>query len=60
MQRAEFSGSGPYATLARKVCGISLPTVGDTEYKATADYAKALDSSARHQETLALQGAMSI
>src|SRR6266704_5979529 len=24
MQRAEFSGSGPYAKLARRVCGIEL------------------------------------
>jgi 4-hydroxyphenylacetate 3-monooxygenase/chlorophenol-4-monooxygenase component 2 len=59
MQRAEFSGSGPYAHLARQVCGITLEADDNTEYKATADYAKALDS-ARHQEKLSLSGTMAI
>jgi aromatic ring hydroxylase len=59
MQRAEFSGSGPYARLARKVCGIESEVDDNSDYKATADYAKALDS-ARHQESLALSGTMSI
>ncbi|CDY79056.1 4-hydroxyphenylacetate 3-monooxygenase [Caballeronia glathei] len=53
MQRAEFSGAGPYAKLARQVCGIELEEAEQTDYKATADYAKALDS-ARHQEQRAL------
>jgi len=59
MQRAEFSGSGAYGKLARKVCGIEEPVQDETEYKATAGYAKALDS-ARHQEKLALSGTLSI
>jgi 3,5,6-trichloropyridin-2-ol/2,4,6-trichlorophenol monooxygenase len=59
MQRAEFSGSGAYGKLARKVCGIELPVDAETDYKATADYAKALDS-ARHQEQLALSGTLSV
>jgi hypothetical protein len=59
MQRAEFSGSGPYARLARRVCGIESEVDANSDYKATADYAKALDS-ARHQESLALSGTMSI
>lgn len=59
MQRAEFSGSGPYARLARKVCGIELEVQKDTEYNRTADYAKALDS-ARLQEQLALSGTMAV
>jgi len=49
----------PYATLARQVCGIELAEADNTEYKATAGYAKALDS-ARHQEQLALSGTMAI
>ncbi|WP_326540425.1 4-hydroxyphenylacetate 3-hydroxylase family protein [Pseudorhodoferax sp.] len=59
MQRAEFSGSGAYGRLARKVCGIESGTEQSTEYAATAGYAKALDS-ARHQEQLALSGTLSI
>jgi aromatic ring hydroxylase len=59
MQRAEFSGSGPYAKLARQVCRIELAEADQTDYKATAGYAKALDS-ARHQEKLALSGTMGI
>jgi 4-hydroxyphenylacetate 3-monooxygenase/chlorophenol-4-monooxygenase component 2 len=59
MQRAEFSGSGVYGKLARKVCGIEEPGLAESEYKATADYAKALDS-ARHQERLALSGTLTI
>ena len=59
MQRAEFSGAGPYARLARQVCGIEIAESEHTDYKATADYAKALDS-ARHQEQLALSGTLAI
>jgi 4-hydroxyphenylacetate 3-monooxygenase/chlorophenol-4-monooxygenase component 2 len=59
MQRAEFSGSGAYGKLARKVCGIESAADSSTEYAATAGYAKALDS-ARHQEQLALSGTLSI
>ncbi|MCY1217130.1 hypothetical protein D9M72_290320 [compost metagenome] len=59
MQRAEFSGAGPYGTLARKVCGIELDEGVESEYKATAGYAQALDS-ARHQEKLALSGTMTV
>jgi 4-hydroxyphenylacetate 3-monooxygenase/chlorophenol-4-monooxygenase component 2 len=59
MQRAEFSGAGPYGTLARKVCGIELGDDHESEYKATAGYAQALDS-ARQQEKLALSGAMTV
>jgi 4-hydroxyphenylacetate 3-monooxygenase/chlorophenol-4-monooxygenase component 2 len=59
MQRAEFSGSGAYGKLARRVCGIESSADTNTEYKATADYARALDS-ARHQEQLALSGTLSI
>ena len=58
MQRAEFSGSGQYGKLARQVCGIELAVDMSTEYQATADYAKAMDS-ARHQEHLALTGTLS-
>ena len=44
MKRAEFTGAGPLAAFARNVCGLA--TAGDraTEYKATADYAKAQDA----------------
>jgi 4-hydroxyphenylacetate 3-monooxygenase/chlorophenol-4-monooxygenase component 2 len=59
MQRAEFSGSGPYGKLAREVCGIEQTASDNTEYRKTADYAKALDA-ARHQEEVALSGAMAI
>src|SRR5262249_46796316 len=40
MKRAEFTGSGPFAEFARKVCGIEAKS-GATEYQRTADYAKA-------------------
>jgi len=59
MQRAEFSGSGTYGKLARQVCGIDAVEEDNTEYKATADYAKAMDA-ARHQEQLSLSGTLSI
>ncbi|CAG2158668.1 4-hydroxyphenylacetate 3-hydroxylase family protein [Cupriavidus numazuensis] len=59
MQRAEFSAAGPYGTLARKVCGIELSEGHESEYKATAGYAQALDS-ARQQEKLALSGTMTV
>jgi 4-hydroxyphenylacetate 3-monooxygenase/chlorophenol-4-monooxygenase component 2 len=51
MQRAEFSGSGPYVRFARNVCGIEQAE-GKSEYRIAADYARAQDA-ARHQEELA-------
>ena len=45
MKRAEFTGSGPFASFARKVCGIDIRQEGVSEYQATADYAKAQDSA---------------
>ena len=59
MQRAEFSGSGTYGKLARQVCGIDSVAEDNTEYKATADYAKAMDA-ARHQEHLSLSTTLAI
>ncbi|BCZ81307.1 4-hydroxyphenylacetate 3-hydroxylase family protein [Paraburkholderia terrae] len=59
MQRAEFSGSGPYGKLASKVCGIDHRNELMTEYAASADYAKAQDS-ARHQEQLATHSALTV
>ena len=56
MQRAEFSGAGPYARFARQVCGIEFERDKATEYKAAADYARAQDA-ARHQEELASSAA---
>src|SRR5262245_65953793 len=46
MKRAEFTGSGPLAEVARKVCGIERKD-GMTEYKSTVEYAKAQDAGAR-------------
>jgi len=43
MKRAEFTGSGPFAAFARKVCGIEINRA--SEYAATADYAKAQDKA---------------
>ena len=42
MKRAEFTGSGPLAAFARKVCGIERDQAV-SEYKATVEYAKAQD-----------------
>ena len=47
MKRAEFTGSGPFASFARKVCGIEAKTDEMTEYQSTADYAKAQDTGRR-------------
>ena len=44
MQRAEFSGAGHYAKLAREVCGIELKQDSATEYSASATYARAQDA----------------
>jgi 4-hydroxyphenylacetate 3-monooxygenase/chlorophenol-4-monooxygenase component 2 len=44
MKRAEFTGNGPYAAFARKVCGIDVRRDEASEYNATADYAKAQDT----------------
>jgi 3,5,6-trichloropyridin-2-ol/2,4,6-trichlorophenol monooxygenase len=46
MKRAEFTGSGPFAEFARKVCGIEAKST-TTEYQKTADYAKAQDTGRR-------------
>jgi 4-hydroxyphenylacetate 3-monooxygenase/chlorophenol-4-monooxygenase component 2 len=46
MKRAEFTGSRPFVEFARNVCGIQARSAM-TEYKATADYAKALDTGRR-------------
>src|SRR5439155_25193711 len=56
MQRAEFSGSGPYARFARKICGIEIESGKTTEYKIAADYARAQDA-ARHQKERASSAA---
>lgn len=45
MRRAEYAADGPATELARQIAGLALPgTVDDTEYQATADYAKAQDA----------------
>jgi 4-hydroxyphenylacetate 3-monooxygenase/chlorophenol-4-monooxygenase component 2 len=46
MKRAEFTGSGPLAAFARRVCGIEAQDIV-TEYQATIDYAKAQDVGQR-------------
>ena len=46
MKRAEFTGAGPFAAFARRVCGIEAQDTM-TEYKATVDYAKAQDAGRR-------------
>jgi 3,5,6-trichloropyridin-2-ol/2,4,6-trichlorophenol monooxygenase len=46
MKRAEFGGSGPLASFARRVCGIDAGC-GMGEYQATVDYAKAQDTGRR-------------
>jgi 4-hydroxyphenylacetate 3-monooxygenase/chlorophenol-4-monooxygenase component 2 len=43
IKRAEFTGSGEFAGFARKVGGIQVCADQLTEYKSTADYAKAQD-----------------
>jgi 4-hydroxyphenylacetate 3-monooxygenase/chlorophenol-4-monooxygenase component 2 len=59
MQRAEFSGAGPYARFARDVCGIENASDTRTEYRIAADYARAQDA-ARHQEELASSAARAL
>jgi 4-hydroxyphenylacetate 3-monooxygenase/chlorophenol-4-monooxygenase component 2 len=44
MKRAEFTGAGPLAAFARNVCGLGTADDRATEYKTTADYAKAQDA----------------
>ena len=46
MQRAEFSGAGHYAKLAREVCGIELKQDTASEYSTSAGYARAQDAAA--------------
>src|SRR6266576_3713958 len=45
MQRAEFSGAGHYAKLAREVCGIELKQDTATEYSTSAGYTRAQDAA---------------
>jgi 4-hydroxyphenylacetate 3-monooxygenase/chlorophenol-4-monooxygenase component 2 len=52
MRRAEFTGSGPFAAFARRVCGVEARNTM-TDYKATVEYAKAQDGSRR--ETIDIQ-----
>jgi aromatic ring hydroxylase len=56
MQRAEFSGLGPYVKFAREVCGIVENGDKASEYQMAADYARSQDS-ARYQEELASSAA---
>jgi aromatic ring hydroxylase len=51
LKRAEFTGAGPFAAFARKVAGIDVKQDQATEYKTTADYAKAQDAA--REESLA-------
>ena len=51
MKRAEFTGAGPFAEFARKVCGIETRDTM-TEYKATVDYAKAQDAGQRRPNAI--------
>ena len=44
MKRAEFTGAGPFAAFARKVCRARTAGRRATEYKTDADYAKAQDA----------------
>lgn len=45
MQRAEFSGSGDYASFARQVCGIVSSEQEASEYQASVAYARAQDAA---------------
>ena len=54
MQRAEFSGAGHYAKLARDVCGIELKQDAATEYLSSAAYARAQDAGATSPAPAAL------
>jgi len=53
LKRAEFTGAGPFAAFARKVAGIDVKQDQATEYKTTADYAKAQDAA--REESLAAE-----
>ena len=53
MKRAEFTGAGPLAAFARKVCGIEGEDDQASEYKATVEYAKAQDGRARRAPNVA-------
>jgi hypothetical protein len=55
MKRADFTGSGPFASFARKVCGLDPADKVITDYEATAEYAKAQDSGHRPESGLAMQ-----
>ncbi len=57
MKRAEFTGSGEFASFARKVCGLEAAEDRMTEYKATADYAKAQDTGRRADGKVTVQAA---
>lgn len=57
MKRAEFTGSGQFASFARKVCGLGKASDAETEYKTTADYAKAQDTGRRAGSGVTIQAA---
>ena len=57
MKGAEFNGSGQFASLARKVCGLGKASDAATEYKTTADYAKAQDTGRRAGSDVTIQAA---
>ena len=57
MKRAEFTGSGPMAAFARKVCGIASAPECASEYKSTADYALAQDSARNENRRVPVQAA---
>jgi 4-hydroxyphenylacetate 3-monooxygenase/chlorophenol-4-monooxygenase component 2 len=57
MKRAEFTGSGPLASFARKVCGLDPVCEATSEYKSTADYALAQDSGRMSGSRIPVQAA---
>jgi 4-hydroxyphenylacetate 3-monooxygenase/chlorophenol-4-monooxygenase component 2 len=57
MKRAEFTGSGEFASFARRVCGIDVKDDQITDYKSTADYAKAQDSARGVRDHARIQAA---
>jgi 4-hydroxyphenylacetate 3-monooxygenase/chlorophenol-4-monooxygenase component 2 len=57
MKRAEFTGSGEFASFARRVCGIDAKDDAVTDYKSTADYAKAQDSARGVRDHARIQAA---
>jgi hypothetical protein len=51
MPHAEFTGAGPFAEFARRVCGIEASQT-ITGYKATMDYAKVQEGGQRRTVTI--------